>query len=266
MPRLAFLSSVLLAATLPASFWSNAAAADISALQGSLEKRYSTAHSLGDTYQFDPRDGWQAVNVTNLQYKYSRSVDDINANEEALPKTTFHKHGKRSSKKRSTKSTTKTASKAKTTSSASNKSVSKAANGVLGSLQSIINTIKAIGSPEPVTITWYTGHDLLNPSCWSNPSWAPTDESFACALTLDGWTTRPKCFKFLELCTTSKKCVFVRVVDSCAGCAPGSKHVDLTKAAFTQLADLSEGVLTVQMREATDPDGWLENLWGPKEP
>jgi hypothetical protein len=56
-----------------------------------------------------------------------------------------------------------------------------------------------------------------------------------------------------------KKCVFVRVVDSCAGCPKGSKHVDLTKRAFTQLADLSEGEVTVAMRLATEPLEWYVN-------
>jgi len=100
------------------------------------------------------------------------------------------------------------------------------------------------------------------------------DESFACALTMEGWTNRPKCFKFLEcqlplstllsrtetyvrsVCHTPKKCVFVRVVDTCAGCAPGSKHVDLTRAAFGQLANYDVGILTVQLRPATEPEGW----------
>ncbi|TBU58346.1 hypothetical protein BD310DRAFT_819594, partial [Dichomitus squalens] len=140
-----------------------------------------------------------------------------------------------------------------------------AAGGLTNNVKKIINTIKGIGKQEPVTITWYTGHDLDNPSCWANPNWAPTDKSFAAALTLVGWATKPKCFKFLELCSSPQKCIFVRVVDSCAGCAADSKHVDLTKAAFQSLADLDKGLLTVQMREATDPaDGWLEDLWGPK--
>ena len=69
----------------------------------------------------------------------------------------------------------------------------------------------------------------------------------------------------MTVCNTPKKCIFVRVVDSCAGCAPGSKHVDLTKAAFSQLAELNEGVLTVQMRMATEPKDWYEDLWGPQE-
>ena len=58
------------------------------------------------------------------------------------------------------------------------------------------------------------------------------------------------------VCHTAKKCVFVRVVDTCAGCAKGSKHVDLTKAAFGQLADLGTGELKVQMRMASEPTGW----------
>ena len=61
---------------------------------------------------------------------------------------------------------------------------------------------------------------------------------------------------FAKVCSSTKKCVFVRVVDSCAGCAKGSKHVDLTQAAFKELADLDTGLLTVQMRQATDPEGW----------
>ncbi len=55
---------------------------------------------------------------------------------------------------------------------------------------------------------------------------------------------------------TKNRCVFVRVVDTCAGCAKGSKHVDLTKNAFRQLADLDIGTLTVQMRVAKEPEEW----------
>lgn len=56
--------------------------------------------------------------------------------------------------------------------------------------------------------------------------------------------------------STKNKCVFVRVVDTCAGCAKGSKHVDLTKSAFRELADLDVGTMTVQMRLSKDPDDW----------
>jgi hypothetical protein len=35
-------------------------------------QKYTQSHSLGQNYTFDPRDAWQTVNVTNLQYKYQR--------------------------------------------------------------------------------------------------------------------------------------------------------------------------------------------------
>lgn len=87
------------------------------------------------------------------------------------------------------------------------------------------------------------------------------------------------------VCNGPKKCIFVRVIDTCAGCARGSKHVDLTKSAFRSLADLDRGRLdNVRMRPATHPDEWwvynissriwlgqlltkslrYEELWGPK--
>ncbi|KAF9534815.1 hypothetical protein CPB83DRAFT_755063 [Crepidotus variabilis] len=193
--------------------------------------KYSTAHSLGDGYQFDPRDGWEAINMTDLQYKYKRSPGHSGTHDSSKS----HKPG-----------------------------IAHIGKIVASSVDRIFKGLKGIGKPEPVIITWYTGHDLKNPSCWSDGNWAPTDNSFACALTMEGWKGKPKCFKFLELCNTPKKCVFVRVVDTCAGCAPGSKHVDLTKAAFKQLADLDEGKTEVQCRGATEPDTWVDRLWGPK--
>ncbi|KAI0375738.1 hypothetical protein BV20DRAFT_1110140 [Pilatotrama ljubarskyi] len=265
-------ATLLLAVSLVPPSLSGVLAADIDAARMALERRYTTPHSLGDDYTFDPRDGWQTVNTTNLLYKYSlaHSGSDLDDDDdsgsakdntlEARAKKSKSKAKKKPAKKTSKKTTSKTPSKS------TSKKLTSTAGGVLsGGLSKVVNSIKGIGKPEPVTITWYTGHDLLNPSCWDNTEWHPTDASFAAALTMEGWITKPKCFKFLELCHSTKKCVFVRVVDSCAGCAKGSKHVDLTKAAFSSLADLDQGLLTVQMREATDPqDGWLENLWGPK--
>ncbi|KAJ3534939.1 hypothetical protein NM688_g7051 [Phlebia brevispora] len=290
MPRLGILPAVLLVLLTTLGLAPTPSmASDLRAYHRSLEARYAHAHSLGDNYQFDPRDGWQTVNASNLLYKYSRNddydndygddddgTDDHEEDDEHEHFTSLEKRASnktsstaksKSKAKATSKSKSKTASKSKsksTSKSTSKSSSSKSTNSVTSSLQKIVDSIKGIGKSEPVTITWYTGKDLLNPSCWSNPTWAPTDASFVSALTLDGWTTKPQCFKFLELCNTPKKCVFVRVVDSCAGCAKGSKHVDLTQAAFKELADLGTGILQVQMRQATDPDGWLENLWGPQ--
>ncbi|EMD40649.1 expansin-like protein [Gelatoporia subvermispora B] len=275
---MARIGSVLTAVLVLAALMTCTVAADISAYHTALRRAYTTAHSLSDNYQFDPRDGWQSVNVTNMQYARTTTGDSS----PLLSKRSSKKssHAKKMSKKAAKKSSTKvTSKKAKTSKTSSKKASSKtiksttestskdtksvsdsglsAVSGLVSStVTKIVDSIKAVGNPEKVEITWYTGHDLLNPSCWSNPTWNPTDESFAAAVTLSGWKTKPECFKFLELCNSPKKCVFVRVVDSCAGCAAGSKHVDLTKAAFTQLADLDEGVLNVQMRKATDPDGW----------
>ncbi|KAH8118407.1 hypothetical protein DFH11DRAFT_670599 [Phellopilus nigrolimitatus] len=190
-----------------------------------IKKYYTRTHSRGENYQFDPRE-WHSVNATDLGYKYDYSAPE----------------------KRSQKASSQTS----------------LGGTIVHLINDIWNGLQGTGNAEPVKITWYTGHDLLNPSCWSKTDWAPTDNSFACALTLQGWASQPKCFKFLELCNGPKKCVFVRVVDSCAGCAPGSKHVDLTKAAFSGLANINEGVLNVQMRQATEPDDWFEDLWGPK--
>jgi len=199
------------------------------------ESKYTKAHSLGDEYNFDTRDGWQSVTASDLDYKY-----------------------------RPSNNTQHSGSLVKRTAKATKLVDISIGDTVKGVLNNVWNGLKGIGRPEAVTITWYTGHDLENPSCWPNNGWAPTDDSFACALTLDGWTTRPKCFKFLELCNTPQKCVFVRVVDTCAGCAKGSKHVDLTRAAFGVLAPFDQGVLTVQLRIATEPAAWYESLWGPK--
>ncbi|EEB89902.1 hypothetical protein MPER_11955, partial [Moniliophthora perniciosa FA553] len=133
---------------------------------------------------------------------------------------------------------------------------------VSGAVSGVKNALKAIGEPEEVTITWYTGNDLRNPSCWSDSVWTPTDESFICALTLEGWISKPECFKFLEC--QPNFCPQNATLTNAGRCVPGSKHVDLTKAAFSALADLDEGITTVQMRLATDPIGWIENLWGPE--
>ena len=56
-----------------------------------------------------------------------------------------------------------------------------------------------------------------------------------------------------EVCHGTSKCVFVRVVDTCAGCKAGSHHVDLTRGAFSSLASLDVGTLSVNMRIATLP-------------
>lgn len=140
MSRLNFSSIILLTVSLLALFITHTIAADISGFDYSLEKKYSTAHSLGDNYRFDPRDGWQTINVTNLQYKYSRSDKDNGADNAAFEESSLRKRSSKKSKSSHKKATSK--------------SISPSSNGLVGSIKSVLDSLKGIGSAEPVTITW----------------------------------------------------------------------------------------------------------------
>jgi hypothetical protein len=124
----------------------------------STELKYTTTHSLGRGYTFDPRDGWQTVNVSNLSYKYSPRSPDIRRTAKIIPQHTSHNG---------------------------------LANKVKETVKYVFKSPIGKGTPVPVTITWwvpdsrlrevltdllprYTGKDLLNPSCWETPVWAPT--------------------------------------------------------------------------------------------
>lgn len=158
----------------------------------SLREYYTRAHSLGDNYDFSSS-AWHSVNASDLGYKYDGSA--VNHISKRIPKS-------------------KSLIDADTDGVLS---LSGLGGAVSHLVNDVWNALKGIGKPTDVKITWYTGHDLLNPSCWPNTKWAPTvsdltfvmicssqlnlqDESFACALTLEGWTNRPDCLKFLE-CT-----------------------------------------------------------------
>jgi hypothetical protein len=55
------------------------------------ELQYMRPHSLGHGYTFDPRDGWQTVNVSNLSYKYSPRSPNIRRTKKIIPQHTSHK-------------------------------------------------------------------------------------------------------------------------------------------------------------------------------
>lgn len=91
------------------------------------ESRYSRAHSLGEGYQFDPRDGWEPMNVTNMEYKYRRDTpSNTSGLEDHIEK----------------RSATK------------NEDVS-VVGAIGGVVSKVIEGLKGIGKPEPVLITWY---------------------------------------------------------------------------------------------------------------
>ena len=49
--------------------------------------KYSRAHSLGRDYTFDPRDGWQTVNISHRSYKYTTSSSKAHKANKAPPNT-----------------------------------------------------------------------------------------------------------------------------------------------------------------------------------
>lgn len=159
-------------------------AADLRLSHNALEARYTRAHSLGDNYQFYPRDGWQTVNISNLQYKYRREdafsldfegdPDDSNELDDPGDLTKRDsKNSKSHSKVKTTshvKSTPKPKSKAKATSNAKatsktkTKTDSKSVTKSVSSLQQVVDTIKGVGNAEPVLITWYAPNALSQSS------------------------------------------------------------------------------------------------------
>ncbi|MBW0486221.1 hypothetical protein O181_025936 [Austropuccinia psidii MF-1] len=126
------------------------------------------------------------------------------------------------------------------------------------------------GATIPVVITWYTGHDLLNPYCAQRSKWTPTDNSLVIAVT-QVWSNRPQCGDFFELKVKGKHTgqtgvsVIARVVDLCGGCPPEVPHADLSKAAFTRLFNLDVGLASgLAMRKVSPPKKWNDALYGPR--
>lgn len=125
--------STILAISLPALALSGQA----SSVRAITESKYSTAHSLGGGYIFDPRDGWQSINVTNLQYKYRRQpkldFDDSQADDYSAIES-------RSKKPK------------KTPQKAHNKT--SLGSAITGVVNGVLKGLKGVGKPEPVIITW----------------------------------------------------------------------------------------------------------------
>jgi len=89
------------------------------------ELQYTRPHSLGHGYAFDPRDGWQTVNVSNLSYKYSPRSPNIRRARKIIPQHTSHK---------------------------GNNLVNKF--DIKGTVKNAINSITGKGKAISVTITW----------------------------------------------------------------------------------------------------------------
>lgn len=101
--------------------------------------RLIASHSLPGSYQFDSRDGWDSVIVTNLRYKYRRSPAPF------LGVTSEATLGKNTSSALKRPSSTNT----------ERPSIKNVFRSVGKSIAELTKSIIAIGEPEPVTITWF---------------------------------------------------------------------------------------------------------------
>ena len=138
-------------------------ATHIDAERMALERRYTTAHSLGDNYVFDPRDGWETVNTTNLAYKYNYPRSDAlsesaldDDDDDYLDDTETGDYSNSTlvprAKKTSHAKTKKKAAKASKASGGS--TTSKLLKGGLDKAMEKLK-LQGVGKSEPVIITWY---------------------------------------------------------------------------------------------------------------
>jgi hypothetical protein len=100
--------------------------ASTSSVLAVARSRYSKAHSLGEHYTFDPRDGWRSVNATNLSYKNSRDP--------GLDTTHPPELAGRNKKKQD--------------------------YSITGLLHKALKGFKGIGKAQKVKVTWYFGNML----------------------------------------------------------------------------------------------------------
>ena len=148
-------------------------ATHIDAERMALERRYTTAHSLGDNYVFDPRDGWETVNTTNLAYKYNYPRSDLSESalddddDDYLDDTENGDYSNSTlvprAKKTSHAKMKKKAAKASKASGGS--TTSKLLKGGLDKAMEKLK-LQGVGKSEPVIITWYdTSQDAQDRGC-----------------------------------------------------------------------------------------------------
>lgn len=154
MPTPKRLYLVLLATFALANLILVVTAADLRTWHNTLEARYTRAHSLGDDYEFHPGDGWQTVNASSLHSQYPRDwsedPEDHYNGVSSNPHTLESRANKKSHKAKSKKSTSAKKPAAK------EKVQAKKLTGTSGvmSVGKVVDSLKAIGKPEPVVITW----------------------------------------------------------------------------------------------------------------
>ena len=114
------------------------------------EMAYARAHSLGSNYTFDEGHGWESVFVSSSHSRRSLSGSEPSNASLPFPEAGLPSLASKRSKEPSL------------------------ADTLVHTINSVWNGLRGSGHPEKVKITWYTGQDLQNPSCWAEPTWAPT--------------------------------------------------------------------------------------------
>lgn len=114
------------------------------------EMTYARAHSLGTNYTFHEGHGWEPVLVSSPRSRRSLPSSDTTNTSLSLSGAGLSSLTSKRSKKPSL------------------------ADTLVHTINSAWNGLRGSGRTEEVKITWYTGQDLENPSCWAEPIWAPT--------------------------------------------------------------------------------------------
>ncbi|RIB15007.1 expansin module family protein, partial [Gigaspora rosea] len=100
--------------------------------------------------------------------------------------------------------------------------------------------------------TYYEADQLQNAACYGRDGLKPYNAKPSDSIAAIPMTNFDFCFQCAEVKNVATgKSIIVKFIDKCAGCDPGC--IDLTKSAFSQLADPSCGVINIAWRTATCP-------------
>ncbi|CAG8488967.1 5460_t:CDS:2 [Cetraspora pellucida] len=114
-----------------------------------------------------------------------------------------------------------------------------------------ITTVKN-ESESNVKSTFYEADQLDNAACYGRNGLKPYNAKSTDLIAALPMSTLDMCYQCLEVRNNdSKKSIIVKIIDKCAGCAPGC--IDLTPGAFAQLGQLKQGVLNIAWRAVKCP-------------
>ncbi|CAG8492050.1 10235_t:CDS:1 [Ambispora gerdemannii] len=116
--------------------------------------------------------------------------------------------------------------------------------------RSLVDKTHTVEKRVNAQITYYEGQDLKNSACYGRnglPVYNARPTDMIAAMAMSGLDM---CYKCIEIKNHKKKVVtiIVKVIDICGGCPPGKNNVDLTKTAFSKLANPIDGRVEIVWR------------------